>query len=79
MPVSPNMPPAPDDSRHLTYSLGLRAALVRAMSSRAASCAIALCFAQAGHAAGATPTPLDTIPMLLGAALGVVLLRGLRD
>ena len=79
MPVPPNMPPAPDDTRHLTYSHPLRAALAQAMSSRVAQSAIALCFAQAGHAAGATPTPLDTIPMLLGAALGVVLLRGLRD
>lgn len=79
MPVSPNMPPVPDDARHLTSSRRLRAALVQATSGRVASCAIALCAAQAGHAAGGMPTPLDTIPLLLGAALGVVLLRGLRD
>ncbi len=71
MPVSPNMPPATDGFRHLTSSMRLRPGHALA--------ACALCLAQASHAAGATPAPLETIPLLLGAALGVVLLRGLRD
>ncbi len=52
---------------------------VRATLRSLGSATLLLAMAEASHAAGTLPAPLETIPLLLAAALGVVLLRGLRD